>query len=86
MVITGSQTPLARLTRDKSRKLKNNKEETENNFNTTAAASVTTSITETPEVSRAAGHNIWLHISFHLAQFIQENKPLPFLREQTVNS
>ena len=63
MVITGSHTPLARLTRDKSRKIKNNKEEAENNFNT---ASVTTSITETPEVSRPAGHNIWLDISFHI--------------------
>ena len=42
MVITGSShTP--RLTRDKSRKIKNNKEETEN-LNTT---SVTTSVTET---------------------------------------
>ena len=44
MLITGSQHHTPRLTRDKSRKIKNNKEETEANLNTT---SVTTSITET---------------------------------------
>ena len=81
-LITGSITPLARLTRDKSRKIKNNKEETENNFNTT---SVTSSITETAldsivslEVSRPTGHNIWLHISFHVLSVYSSKQTPPF--------
>ena len=75
MLITGSQHHTPRLTRDKSRKIKNNKEETENNFNT---ASVTSSITETLEVSRPAGHNIWLHISLHVVSVYSSKQTPPF--------